>query len=208
MTRTFPDGTASFSVPLRHERWRVALAAVSLFAPAVALALRSEWRTLGVAALVAAYVPVLLFTAAHYLAKMHATMFEARARHDNEKVDAGAHVSSLIRVGFQGFWALLAMWAVPKFAAADPASLVPAVVLAAVLALQPMLWTDAISWGDVHCIARFVILAQVAVCAALVLIERPLILYLFIFSSLLLLPVFVVSAKMQARAALRKRPFG
>lgn len=208
MMRPLPDGNVSVTVPLRHGRWRVALASVSLLAPTVALALRSEWRTLGVAALVAAYVPVMLFTAAHYLSKMHAAMFEARANHDDEKVDAGAHVSSLIRVGLQGFWALLAMWAVPKYVAAEPASLVPAVVLAAALALQPMIWTDAISWGDVRCLARIAVVLEVSICAALVLTERPHVLYLFIFSSLVLLPVLVVSAKTQTRAALRKQPFG
>lgn len=208
MMTSLPDGNVSFSVPLHHERWRVALAAVALLAPAVALVLRSEWRTLGVAALVAAYAPVLLFTAAHYLARMHAAMFEARAKHDDEKVDAGAHVSSLIRVGLQGFWALLAMWAVPKYAAAEPASLVPAVVLAAALALQPMIWTDAISWGDVRLLARAAVLLEVAICAALVLTERPHVLYLFIFSSLILLPVLVLSARVQSKAALRNRPYG
>jgi hypothetical protein len=135
-------------------------------------------------------------------------MFEARAKHDDEKVDAGAHVSSLIRVGLQGFWALLAMWAVPKYAAAEPASLVPAVVLAAALALQPMIWTDAISWGDVRLLARAAVLLEVAVCAALVLTERPHVLYLFIFSSLILLPVLVLSARVQYKAALRNRPYG
>ena len=167
----------------------------------------AEWRTLGVAALLAAYFPVVLYSASYYLTKVHSRMFEDAAKGKREDVDAGAHVSSLIRVMIQGFWALLAMWAVPRFAAAEPASLVPAVILAAALALQPMLWTDALSWGDVRGVVRLAVLAEVVGCAVLVFFFHAIGVYLFALATVVLMPVMYLSARLGFRAAWRKEPF-
>lgn len=215
MLKPLPDGSnAVVSFQLRYDWWRIAIAVASVAGPVVALALRREWTALGIAVLFAAYLPAVLFIAGHYLTMIHAQLFMAARKRDGKEVASYAQISCMVRVLVLGTWSVLAMWAIPRCVAGETASIVPAVILAAAIALQPVFWTSAICWGDVRCIVRTGLFLHVAACAANTLFPGlggstfPLSLYYpAALTGFFLAPLLFVSNRVQARAAMERRPF-